>query len=422
MKLSSKFFIIFAVITMAFALLTAVLVQLGLTAAMDSERMAISAIVGLVKEKYPGVDERDIAEILNSTEGGYSAEDVLRKYGITEREAAVLQNKTNYAAAVSLGISACLGLGCVSVICFGVYVNLRKKQDKKLTQYLSKINGGNYRLRFDDIKEEYVSVLSSEIYKTTVMLREQSERSAGEKEKLKDSLADISHQLKTPLTSIMIMLDGILEGDMPEELKREFLGDIRNSVLHLTFLTQSMLTLSKLDANTIVFKSEKVKVEDIINISISNTSAIAADKGVEVKGECGDISLNCDMKWVCEAVTNIVKNCIEHTKKGGSVTLRAEDNPLLVKMVISDTGCGISKKDLPHIFERFYKGSNSGDTSVGIGLALSKSIIEKCGGYISVQSEEGVGSEFTIKFFKLLPHNDNRLPDNGSDAADEDEP
>ena len=163
MKLSSKFFIIFAVITMAFALLTAVLVQLGLTAAMDSERMAISAIVGLVKEKYPDVDERDIAEILNSTEGGYSAEDFLRKYGITEREAAVLQNKTNYAAAVSLGISACLGLGCVSVICFGVYVNLRKKQDKKLTQYLSKINGGNYRLRFDDIKEEYVSVLISEI-------------------------------------------------------------------------------------------------------------------------------------------------------------------------------------------------------------------------------------------------------------------
>ena len=108
------------------------------------------------------------------------------------------------------------------------------------------------------------------------------------------------------------------------------------------------------------------------------------------------------MKWVCEAVTNIVKNCIEHTKKGGSVTLVAEENPLLIKLTIEDTGCGIKKKDLPHIFERFYKGSNSSDTSVGIGLALSKSIIEKCGGYISVQSTEGKGSKFTIKFFKTI--------------------
>ena len=265
-----------------------------------------------------------------------------------------------------------------------------------------KINSGNYRLNFEDMKEDQISVLSSEIYKTTVMLREQSERSVTEKQKLKDSLSDISHQLKTPLTSIMIMLDGILEGDMPEELKREFLGDIRNSITHLTFLTQSMLTLSKLDANTITFHEEKVRLSDIINISISNTSAIAQDQGVEVKGECPDITIECDMKWVCEAVTNIVKNCIEHTKKGGSVTLMAEENPLFIKLTIEDTGCGITKKDLPHIFERFYKGSNSSDTSVGIGLALSKSIIEKCGGYISVQSTEGKGSKFTIKFFKTI--------------------
>ena len=128
------------------------------------------------------------------------------------------------------------------------------------------------------------------------------------------------------------------------------------------------MTLSKLDANTITFHNEKVQMKDIINISISNTSAIALDKCIEVKGECPDITIDCDMRWVCEAVTNIVKNCIEHTKKGGSVTLVAEENPLLIKLTIKDTGCGISKKDLPHIFERFYKGSHSSDTSVGIGL------------------------------------------------------
>ena len=376
--------------------------QFGISAAKSADRLAYSQLIALIKKEYPDVDERNIVSILNSPDSSGNADELLNKYGISEKDTIVLQNRQNYAAVISLGVSVCIGLGCASMICFGIYVSIRKRQDKKLTNYLMKINSGNYRLNFEDMKEDQISVLSSEIYKTTVMLREQSERSVTEKQKLKDSLSDISHQLKTPLTSIMIMLDGILEGDMPEELKREFLGDIRNSITHLTFLTQSMLTLSKLDANTITFHEEKVRLSDIINISISNTSAIAQDQGVEVKGECPDITIECDMKWVCEAVTNIVKNCIEHTKKGGSVTLMAEENPLLIKLTIEDTGCGITKNDLPHIFERFYKGSNSSDTSVGIGLALSKSIIEKCGGYISVQSTEGKGSKFTIKFFKTI--------------------
>ncbi|MBQ9461161.1 MAG: HAMP domain-containing histidine kinase [Clostridia bacterium] len=402
MKLSSKFFLIFAAITLAFSILAAGAVQFGLTAVKNADRQAISLIIALVREKYPDVDDRDIADVLNAAESDGSAETFLRKYGIAESDVIVLQDRRNFAGVVSLAVSVCVGMGCVSMICFGIYVTIRRNQDRKLTKYLSRINSGNYHLRFDDLSEDQTSVLSSEIYKTTIMLREQSERSGTEKEKLKDSISDISHQLKTPLTSIMIMLDSILEGEMPEELKREFLGDIKNSVNHLTFLTQSMLTLSKLDANTITFHNEKVKLKDIINVSISNTSAIAQDKCIDVKGDCPDITIDCDMRWVCEAVTNIVKNCIEHTKKGGSVTLSAEENPLLIKLSIKDTGCGISKKDLPHIFERFYKGSHSGDTSVGIGLALSKSIIEKCGGYISVQSEEGKGSEFIIKFFKTI--------------------
>ena len=402
MKLSSKFYLIFAAITLLFSFAGAGVMQFGISAAKSADRLAYSQLIALIKKEYPDVDERNIVSILNSPDSSGNADELLNKYGISEKDTIVLQNRQNYAAVISLGVSVCIGLGCASMICFGIYVSIRKRQDKKLTNYLMKINSGNYRLNFEDMKEDQISVLSSEIYKTTVMLREQSERSVTEKQKLKDSLSDISHQLKTPLTSIMIMLDGILEGDMPEELKREFLGDIRNSITHLTFLTQSMLTLSKLDANTITFHEEKVRLSDIINISISNTSAIAQDQGVEVKGECPDITIECDMKWVCEAVTNIVKNCIEHTKKGGSVTLVAEENPLLIKLTIEDTGCGIKKKDLPHIFERFYKGSNSSDTSVGIGLALSKSIIEKCGGYISVQSTEGKGSKFTIKFFKTI--------------------
>ena len=405
MKLSSKFFLLFSAVTLVFALLAAGAIQLGLDQVNKYDHIAISGIIAKIKEKYPDVTDNELAEILNGSVSAYD-EGFMHKYGIAESDTAVLDNRRIFAATASLGVSVCLGLGCASLLCFAVYVHIRKKHDKTLTRYLSRINSGNYRLRFDDMKEDPASVLSSEIYKTTVMLREQSERNTREKEKLKDSLSDISHQLKTPLTSITLMLDSIIEGDMPEDLKQEFLGDIKNSVTHLTFLTQALLTLSKLDSNTVTFKDEEVRMKDIIGISIANTQAIAQDRGVTVRSECPDITLRCDLKWGGEAVTNIVKNCIEHTDRGGSVILRAEENPLLVKLTITDNGCGIEKKDLPHIFERFYKSSSSGETGIGIGLALSKSIVEKCGGYISAASEVGKGSKFTIKFFRAIPRKD----------------
>ena len=246
-----------------------------------------------------------------------------------------------------------------------------------------------------------MSQLQSEIYKTTVMLKEQADNSQKDKENLKQSLSDISHQLKTPLTSIMVMLDDIIEDEnMPEDIKRDFLNDIRRSSNSISFLVQSILTLSKLDANSIVLKSRTENVKKILDECVKNTEVLAEIKGVETSVECDDsLTLSCDFKWLCEAITNIVKNCIEHTIEGGFVKLKAEKTSLCTKITVTDNGCGIAKEDLPHIFERFYKGRNSDENSVGIGLALAKTIIEKSGGSIYADSEQGKGTKFTITVF-----------------------
>ena len=244
--------------------------------------------------------------------------------------------------------------------------------------------------------------MKNEIYKTTVMLKEQSFDSIKEKEKLKDSLSDISHQLKTPLTSAMVLTDNMLEDeDMPFEIRRDFLNDIKQSVNNMSFLVQSILTLSKLDANTIVFKPEKAYLAEIFKQCLSSVNVLSEIKQVEVQANCDDnCVLICDAKWIAEALTNIIKNCIEHTSEGGFVNISADQNGFCTKITITDNGSGITKKDLPHIFERFYKGYNSDKNSIGIGLALANTIIEKSGGYINVDSEEGKGTTFNIRFFE----------------------
>lgn len=196
------------------------------------------------------------------------------------------------------------------------------------------------------------------------------------------------------------MVDNILDDDdMPLEIRREFLSDIKHNTSTVSFLVQSLLTFSKLDAEAIRFKYADVDVKSIIDECIKNTAVMAEICNVSVETLCDDTyKLNCDKKWLCEAVTNIIKNCIEHSQNG-NIKITADQNKLYTKISIKDNGSGITKEDLPHIFERFYKGKNSSDDSVGIGLSLAKTIIEKQGGYISVSSELNKGSEFVIKFF-----------------------
>ncbi len=399
MKYAHKFLIVFLAVTMVFSAVCGVFAYIGLERIREDTNRAIIEMITAVKEKYPNVSDIEIAEILNSAEDGEEAKSLLKKYGIDVGSDWAVYSDEADAKALAAGCTLICALsGTVFCSVFAVYCIRRKREVGRITEYIKEINRKNYDLSIEENSEDDISLLKNEIYKTTVMLKEQSENSQMDKENLKDSLSDISHQLKTPLTSIMVMLDSITDdADMPAEIRMDFLNDIRRETSSISFLVQSILTLSKLDADSIVFKSNPESVSKIIEASITSVAVLAELKEVALSGGCDEsIKINCDFKWFCEAITNIVKNCIEHTGKGGEVNIVCEQNKLYTKIIIEDNGSGIAQKDLPHIFERFYKGCNSSDDSVGIGLALAKAIIEKSGGYIGADSEPGKGTKFSI--------------------------
>ncbi len=404
MKRSLKYFALFSVMSLILSVCCAAAAVTGASLVEQSDRTALIRIISNIRKNYPDVTDEDIAVILNDdhlTDDVNDKKDLLRKYGITEEDPFVYNNEKNFVYASLLCGGVCIAGSGLLLAVFVMYVRKQRKEENRLTEHLMRINSGQYELPTDNMSESNYSVLEDEIYKTTVTLRKQTEQSVKDKENLKESVSDISHQLKTPITSMMIMLDDLTDDeDMPEDIRREFLHDIKRSASHMGFLTQSMLTLARLEVNSIEFHNKPEKVSDIIRTCIENTEVIAEVRGVEVTDSSDDITLSCDFKWICEAITNIVKNCIEHTPDGGRVSIKAGRTALFTRISIKDNGSGIDKDDLPHIFERFYKGKNSAKDSIGIGLSMSKAIIEKSGGYIKVISAPDKGSEFIITFYK----------------------
>ena len=284
------------------------------------------------------------------------------------------------------------------------FITYLDKEINKITKCIEQINRRNYKLELDDMSEDELSILKNEVYKTTIMLKESAENSNKEKLELKDSLSDISHQLKTPITSILIILDNLIEDpEMDKYTREDFIRDIKREINSINFLVQSILILSKLDTNTINFIEEEVELKKLVNYAIKNVSILSDLKNVNVNLRVESNSvIKCDFKWQVEAISNILKNCIEHSNDNSDVVVTIEDNKVYSKITIKDNGGGIDKDDLPHIFERFYKGKNSTENSVGIGLSLSKNIIEKNNGIILCKSEIGKGTEFIIKYMKKM--------------------
>ena len=399
MKNAQKFVCAGLAITIVFCVISAVFTFIGLENIRKTSNDTINQLVNILLEKYPDVSEKEVAEILNNNTEYTDNSEFLNKYGIYPEKDWVSYNNQGSYKYVILSISVCIAFGLAFAVMFLGYLKIQKKQTMDIAKRIERINLGDYSLQIDRNSEDELSLLDNQIYRTAVKFREQAENSNKDKENLQKSLSDISHQLKTPLTSIIVMVDNILDDDdMPLEIRREFLNDIKHNTNTISFLVQSLLKLSKLDAEAVKFRYEQVGVKSIVDECIKNTAVMAEILGVRLETDCNDIILNCDKKWLCEAVTNIIKNCIEHSHNG-NIKITAEQNKLYTKISIKDNGSGIDKEDLPHIFERFYKGKNSSDDSVGIGLSLAKTIIEKQGGYISVSSELNKGSEFVIKFF-----------------------
>ena len=401
MKTEKRFVILFAAVIAACCALCVFCSVTTLRQLRQSNNAAVTQFIANLRAHEPDITDAEIMQILNAEENTLDTEKLLRTYGVTEDDWTVKSSRTDSAAVVTVSSAVCLlcGASCLGV--FAVYKRRQRKRLDKLINYLAAVNGGNYDLALDSNSETADSRLQNEIYKTTVTLREAAQQSAESREKLKTALSDISHQLKTPLTSIIITTENLLDNpELPLELRQEFLRDIYHSSNHISFLVQSLLTLSKLDADSIVLKRKPEPLGEIFSEVNRNIAVLAELKGVSVTADDNSVALDCDKKWLCEALSNIAKNCVEHTDEGGEVRLTAERNPVYTTITVSDNGQGIAPEDLPHIFERFYRGKNAADDSVGIGLALSKTIIEKAGGTIRVDSETGKGSAFTIRFFQ----------------------
>ncbi|WP_270562972.1 sensor histidine kinase [Clostridium beijerinckii] len=299
--------------------------------------------------------------------------------------------------------------GIISFIAFAIlfvssfwFIKREYGELEKLSGYLRRICNGEYSLDIRDNEEGELSILKNEIYKVTLMLSKQGELLKKEKMQLADAISDISHQLKTPLTSMRVMSDLLSDNDLEAEKRIEFTNNIEMQLDRMQWLLTSLLKLSKIDAGTVSFKKDRVAVSELIRKSTEPLLIPIEIKNQTLVIEGGsNVSLIGDLYWTTEALINIIKNCIEHTGEDGRISIFFDENPLFTEIKISDNGSGIEKEDLPYIFKRFYKGKNAGEDSVGIGLAMAKTIVTSQNGDINVSSRKNEGTCFIIKFYKV---------------------
>ena len=292
-------------------------------------------------------------------------------------------------------------LGAIITGIFALYTKKRYNKLNELNNYLSAVCSGDFDLKIAENTEGELSILSNNLYKVITILKTQNEMLIKDKTYLADSLADISHQLKTPLTSMMVMTDLIKENGQPEK-RDEFLSIIEGQLDKMKWLITNLLKLSRLDAGTVEFKSEPFSIKNAVEQSLNPFLVTLELKQIELLNNAEDFTVTGDEGWTVEAIENIIKNCIEHTDKNGRLTISSKGTNLYTSLIITDSGCGIEPEDLPHIFERFYQGKNAHCESVGIGLALAKTIFEKERATITVNSKIGVGSEFEIRFYNTI--------------------
>lgn len=272
---------------------------------------------------------------------------------------------------------------------------------EELNTYLEKVLSDDDPPEILDQEEGELSILKSNIYKVTTKLKYQKELLQQDKVTLATAMADISHQLKTPLTSMMVMND-LLKSEEDSKKRDEFLKTQSDQLDRMNWLIQTLLKLSKLDAGSVVLAKEDVSADSLIREVMKPFDIQMDIRNISFESRIPEALIMCDKNWTVEALQNIVKNCIEHMDEGGGLRISVVDTNIFSQILISDTGCGIASEDLPHVFERFYRGKNAGKDSVGIGLALAKTIIESQHGEINVKSTEGEGSTFDIKLYKTI--------------------
>lgn len=394
-----KFMTIEIIITIVFITIISYASYKEYTVYKEITNQKIAMLIANIKDKYPNIsDEEIISTINNNNQNG----NILAKYGYTKDDAYLTSMTKSYYESLGASLLIIIIFITLQIYVYKKYEIEQEKRIKEIDGYLKDINNKKYHLMIEDNNEDELSKLHNELYKTTIMLKESAEKNATEKIELSNALADISHQLKTPLTSLRILLDNISENpDMDVKTRTEFLNNMSKQVDWMSSLIISLLKIARLDAGAVKMIDKDISINDLLKEIEDNLSIILDIKDIKINTTISkNVHANLDYSWNKEALTNIVKNAIEHSKEKSNIDINVTNTPLFLKIEIKDYGEGISKEDKKHIFERFYKAKNSNKNSIGIGLALSKSIIEQENGYITVDSVKGKGTKFTIKYIK----------------------
>lgn len=300
-------------------------------------------------------------------------------------------------------------MGCVLCLLAGLLmlaahclVELRRyRKLQKLAQDLDALLLQGTPLFMADYEEGELSVLASQMQKLTSRLTEAKDALQKDKEFLADSLADISHQLRTPLTAMHLTLSLLQDPQLEPKKRLELMRDFRALLSRTEWLVETLLKLSKLDAGRVHFVKEPVSLQVLLEHAAAPLAIAMELRQQSLSLPQTDCILLCDLTWTAEALGNVLKNAMEHSPTGGRISIHTQDTPLFTKIEIEDEGGGFAKEDLPHLFERFYRGKNADAKSCGIGLALSRSIIAAQNGSIQAANTEK-GAKFMIKLYKQV--------------------
>lgn len=295
-----------------------------------------------------------------------------------------------------------LAVSIFLIISFFIFTKKRYNRLNALSETIDKILHGNDTINIKSFGEGELSILESDVQKMLVRLRDQKDKLEKDRTFLADSIADISHQLRTPLTSINLILSLIEASDTTKERREELLRELSKLITKTEYLVSVLLKISKIDAGTVQFEKKETELNALIRKSAEPLLIPMDIKNQKLSINADDISLNCDSAWCIEAFGNILKNCTEHTPENGEITVTATNTPIFTEIIITDTGSGFNEEDIPHIFERFYKGRNSSKESFGIGLNLAKMIIAAHNGTVKAENSQSGGAEFIIRFYKQI--------------------
>ncbi len=333
-----------------------------------------------------------------------NTEQILNRYevqGLSE-SMALQEINSNLYTYFYIATGAILIMLLLVIFYFFLALNKNEKDTKNIRKYLNDIVNNDYQFDIENLSESEISNLKGDIYKIVLRLKEEAENLAKDRENLSNYLADISHQIRTPLMAISTMVDAIIENENKlDKDTRKFIYEISRQLNQINWLVDNLLKMAQLDTKIVNFNNEETNLKNLIEKIEKNMSIFLELKNQKlVTAIDGNIYLTIDSKWMAEAIENIIKNCIEHSKENTEIEIKAIQNPLYVQIEIKDHGTGISKKDLPRIFDKFYKGEGASNNSFGIGLSLAKSIIDGQNGEITVESKENEGTTFVIKLYK----------------------